>query len=195
MGRKALQSKRKLDSHEGDARSHGKGHKKTKQEDSEQEASHASEPVARQDDEVETKMEPDMPTEQSTPKSRNIDDSVTSNAIANVLSGIHFYLHCPNTPSSIKSLIPIKAESKIADVVQDRLLLEFPTIFIRNESPDQLTKPFILEEDYANKYGDQAFASTTSFDNAARSNHIDDPDASQIDEKRILEVLQKDLVS
>jgi HIT zinc finger len=112
----------------------------------------------------------------------------------NLPSDLHFYLHCPNTPSAIKSIIPIKPDATIADIVKERLLLEFPTIFILYEPPQMLSKPFILEADYAKQYGDQA-SSILSTDEANGTTEEQDQAPSQIDEKRLLEVLQKDLVS
>jgi hypothetical protein len=113
---------------------------------------------------------------------------------SNLLSNLHFYLHCPNTPSAIKSVIPIDPDAKIADIIKERLLLEFPTIFILYDPPKMLSKPFILEADYAKHYGDQA-SSIPSMDKANVINEEQDHGPSHIDEKRLLEVLQKDLVS
>jgi hypothetical protein len=112
----------------------------------------------------------------------------------NLLSDLNFYLHCPNTPSTIKSLIPINPNTTIADVVKERLLLEFPTIFILYDPPEMLPEPFILEADYAKQYGDQA-ASIPSTDEANGTTEKQDQDASQIDERRLIEVLRKDLSS
>jgi hypothetical protein len=108
-------------------------------------------------------------------------------------SDFHFYLHCPNTPSAIKSLIPIDPNATIADIIKERLLLEFPTIFILYDPPELLSKPFILEKDYTKQYGDQA-SSIPSVDATNETTELQDQAPSQIDEKRLLEVLQKDLV-
>jgi hypothetical protein len=112
----------------------------------------------------------------------------------NQLSDLNFYLHCPNTPSAIKSLVPINPNATIADVVKERLLLEFPTIFILYDPPEMLPEPFILEADYAKQYGDQA-ALIPSTDKANATTEKQDRAASQIDERRLMEVLRKDLVS
>jgi hypothetical protein len=113
---------------------------------------------------------------------------------SNLLSNLHFYLHCPNTPSAIKSVVPIDPDATIADIVKERLLLEFPTIFILYDPPKMLSKPFILEADYMKHYGDQA-SWIPSIIEANVTNEEQDHAPSQIDEKRLLEVLQKDLVS
>jgi hypothetical protein len=110
------------------------------------------------------------------------------------LSDLHFYLHCPNTPSAIKSVIPINPDAIIADIVKERLLLEFPTIFILYDPPEMLSMPFIREEDYAKQYGDQA-AAIPSIAEPNGTAEEQDQAPSQIDEKRLLEVLEKDLVS
>ena len=108
-------------------------------------------------------------------------------------SGIYFYLHCPNTPSTIKSLIPITPDARIEGIVKERLLLEFPTIFILYDLPETLAKPFILEVDHAKQYSDQA-ATTLPIDEMRETIKEQDQGPSRIDEKRLLEVLQKDLV-
>jgi hypothetical protein len=112
----------------------------------------------------------------------------------NLLSDLNFYLHCPNTPSTVKSLIPINPNTTIADVVKERLLLEFPTIFILYDPPEMLPEPFILEADYAKQYGDEA-ALIPSKDEANGTTEKQHQVASQIDERKLVEVLQKDLVS
>ena len=112
----------------------------------------------------------------------------------NLLSDLNFYLHCPNTPSTVKSLIPINPNTTIADVVKERLLLEFPTIFILYDPPEMLPEPFILEADYAKQYGDEA-ALIPSTDEANGTTEKQHQVASQIDERKLMEVLQKDLVS
>jgi hypothetical protein len=111
-----------------------------------------------------------------------------------LLSDLNFYLHCPNTPSAIKSLIPINPNATIADVVKERLLLEFPTIFILYDPPEMLPEPFILEADYAKRYDDQAalIPSTGETDGTTEKQ---EQATSQVDERRLMEVLQKDLVS
>jgi hypothetical protein len=111
-----------------------------------------------------------------------------------LLSDLYFYLHCPNTPSAIKSVIPINPDAIIADIVRERLLLEFPTIFILYEPPEMLLKPFICEEDYAKQYDDQAsvIPSMTEPNGTAKEQY---QAPVQIDEERLLGVLEKDLVS
>jgi hypothetical protein len=91
-------------------------------------------------------------------------------------------------------VIPINPDATIADIVKERLLLEFPTIFILHNPPEMLSKPFIREEDYAKQYGDQAPVISSMVEPKGSS---DDQDQAppQIDEKRLLEVLGKDLVS
>jgi hypothetical protein len=110
------------------------------------------------------------------------------------LSGLHFYLHSPNTPSAIKSLIPVMTDARIEDIVKDRLLLEFPTIFVLYHPPDKLPKPFILEADYAKHNRDEA-PLIAPIDQMTETNEGQGEASSQIDEKRLFEVLQKDLVS
>lgn len=193
VGRKAVQSKRKAGQEGPDLKPLDTSPKKIKHD------AHGS--------------DPDQTTEPATPQDAQVDkieassdtladaDASSEHAIqeaganADILFGLHCYLHSPNTPSNIKSLIPLKLDITIADIVQDRLLLEFPTIYIRNEAPGHLAEPFILESEYAKRYGDQTSASLPALDNTAPANADDEQAPSQIDEKKILEVLQKDLIS
>ena len=110
------------------------------------------------------------------------------------LSDVHFYLHSPNTPSTIKSLIPITSDAKIADVVKERFLLEFPTIFLLYDPPETLPTPFMLEADYAKQHGDNA-TPVLLIDEPNGKAEDQDHAQSHIDEGSLLKCLQKDLVS
>lgn len=124
------------------------------------------------------------------------DNAETAQALdlANLVQDLHFYLHRPNTPSNFKCLIPISPFSTIRDTLRGRTLLEFPTIHIRDESPDHLSKPYIAEKNYNEMYGSEIPIELPTFASkdipVAEGSH----DLGVIDEKKVLEVLQKDLV-
>ena len=115
-------------------------------------------------------------------------------AMQSLLSELHFYLHSPNTAANIKRLIPVPLDAKIEDILQDRLLLEFPTIFILRESPENLRPPFISDEEYTQKHGHEALNLVPG---ETENTHLQEHDvqSTQLDEKKVLEVLQKDLVT
>lgn len=60
----------------------------------------------------------------------------------------HFYLHRPNLPSHVRCLIPVQPGARIKDVIRDRVLIEFPTIFVLGACQEKLQEPFITEEEY-----------------------------------------------
>jgi hypothetical protein len=111
----------------------------------------------------------------------------------------HFYLHRPNLPSRVRCLIPIPSDASVRDVVRGRVLIEFPTIFVLSVSKEKLQKPFITEEDYINehrneppKVGPETWQRPfKASDHGEELGGLKSP--LQLDEKRIAEVLQKDL--
>ena len=72
----------------------------------------------------------------------------SSTAINNEeLNGYHFYLHRPDLPGRQRSLTHIEPETTIGDALRGRLVIEFPTIYVLHETPDQLPEPFSLVHD------------------------------------------------
>ncbi|KAI1615715.1 hypothetical protein EDD36DRAFT_486035, partial [Exophiala viscosa] len=108
-------------------------------------------------------------------------------------SNIHFYLLRPMTTAKLKCLIPISQTSTLKDLLQGRTMLEFPTIYVRQEPPEALAEPFITEEKYDDHYGKEIPISLPAY--APNDTHLNEPPTSldDIDEKKVLEVLQKDL--
>lgn len=115
--------------------------------------------------------------------------------LAKLVQDLHFYLLRPNTPSGVKCLIPLSPFSAIHDVLQDRTILEFPTFHVRDESPEQLSKPYITEEKYNEVYGSELPVELPTF----ASQDVSVPEEANvlagIDENKVLEVLQKDFMS
>jgi hypothetical protein len=59
-----------------------------------------------------------------------------------------FYLLKTGTTSSSKVVIPLDLGTSLTHCLQDRTVLEYPTIFVLPNAPDSLPDGFILEEDY-----------------------------------------------
>jgi len=61
----------------------------------------------------------------------------------------HLYLHRPLTPSSFpKVLVPLDANKNLAELLRAREVLEFPTIYVLDNRPEDLPKKFMLEKKY-----------------------------------------------
>lgn len=115
--------------------------------------------------------------------------------LAKLVQDLHFYLLRPNTPSGVKCLIPLSPFSAIHDVLQDRTILEFPTFHVREESPEQLSKPYITEEKYNEVYGSELPIELPTFASQDVSASEEVNVLAGIDENKVLEVLQKDFMS
>ena len=115
--------------------------------------------------------------------------------VPNLFSGLHFYLHRPNALSKIKCLIPVIPDLTVADLLRERVLLEFPTVFLRPESPDRLREPYMIEAEYLKRYGEDAYAQVATFWEAAPVKKITEPVPTNIDDRKVMEVLKKDLAS
>ena len=120
-------------------------------------------------------------------------------------SQLHFYLHRPRTSSKWTVLIPISpTTTTISDLLRDRTILEFPTIHARHEAADELKPPLITEREYEEQYGIDVVPSAQlpvpaggfglehGNDDAAGGGLDDIPD--HLDERKILEVLKRDVV-
>jgi hypothetical protein len=106
---------------------------------------------------------------------------------------MHFYLHRPRTSSKWTCLIPVLPSSSISDMLRGRTILEFPTIHARHDAPTQLQPPLITEKNYEGQHGiDVALKLPVYVQDDPRSSIELVPD--HIDERKVMEVLQKDLV-
>ena len=101
----------------------------------------------------------------------------------------HFYLHRPLTISNIKVLIPFSREIRLKDLLKDRTIIEFPTIHIRFDTPEQVSKPFLLETAYIEQREDVAILPSHKPETVRAS------DPSTVDPSKVLEVLKQDLKS
>lgn len=66
--------------------------------------------------------------------------------------GFYFYLHRPYTPSSHpRVVIPLQSSESLSTLLRNRVVLEFPTIYVIPCSPTSLPDNFMLEDDYLQK--------------------------------------------
>ncbi|KIW63924.1 hypothetical protein PV04_08888 [Phialophora macrospora] len=118
---------------------------------------------------------------------------VRQQVTAQPLEDIYYYLFKPHTTSKVKCLIPIAADSKLVDVLRNRTLLEFPTLYVRREAPEALPEPFVTEAKYNQLYGLDVSTNLPKYTPNGEMEEGEVIDLQGIDEKKVLEVLQKDL--
>lgn len=104
-----------------------------------------------------------------------------------------YYLFKPNTTSKVKCLIPVAPDSRLMDILRNRTLLEFPTFYVRNEPLDELPAPFVTEEKYEELYGTDVSVNLPTYAPKDELEEGEVIDLDNIDEHKVLEVLQKDL--
>lgn len=109
-------------------------------------------------------------------------------------AGLYFYLHKPNTPSKVKCLIPLSCDRSLQNALEGRTVLEFPTIFMKDERPAELKPPFITEEEYKSRYGEDV---TVPGSITLEDGEVEEGEApalsSDVDSQKVLEVLARDL--
>lgn len=116
------------------------------------------------------------------------------------ISKFSFYLHHPSLPSRHTVLIPLPLDAVLATSLINRLILEFPTIYVLHSQPDgKLPEGLVTEEKFfaASKKelieevageGTQIAGSNRTSDEGKA-----DMEDGEVDEGRLLEVLGKDL--
>lgn len=60
----------------------------------------------------------------------------------------YYYLLKPGTPGKTHVLIPLDANTSLTTTLRDRVVQEYPTIYVLREPPDNLPAGFSLEERY-----------------------------------------------
>jgi len=113
---------------------------------------------------------------------------------------VAFCLHHPSLPSKHPVLITLSPDSTLATSLTNRLVLEFPTIYVLHRQPDgKLPEGFISEEDFFATTkkelieemvgGDQAISNMDVAGGGMRGELED----GEVDQRRLLEVFGKDL--
>ncbi|KPI38199.1 Box C/D snoRNA protein 1 [Cyphellophora attinorum] len=117
----------------------------------------------------------------------------------------HFYLLRPNTLSKVKVLRPVNRTEKLIDILRIRVVMEYPTLYVKAEPPDRLGPPFMLEEKYLTEYGEDvsappaAPAQEPASDDEEGEVHESEPPMPEAvlkamqDPSKVLAVLQADL--
>lgn len=104
---------------------------------------------------------------------------------------LHFYLHRPLTSSKIKVLIPIPRSLTFKELLKGRTLLEFPTIYVRLDSPESIPRPFMLEKTYVEQHGEEIAVLPT----ITEPGGTNDVQTSEFDSGKVLEILESGLKS
>jgi hypothetical protein len=116
--------------------------------------------------------------------------------------GLFFYLHRPRAASKKPVLAPLLQSATLKDVLRNRTVLEFPTIYALPDQAEGLLanqekSPFILEEEYLRTAepdeirqsamdGEDELTATQTFPESL-------VDLQNVDENKVLEVLKQDL--
>lgn len=117
---------------------------------------------------------------------------------------VYLYLHHPRTATKQPVLIPLLPNTILTTALHDRVVLEFPTVYIlqaplthEHEQTEEGSK-YILEKEYLRTHQNTSteLEDGTSEDTEAQpvfgTGAVDIPD---VDEGKMLEVLEKDLLS
>lgn len=115
---------------------------------------------------------------------------------------LNFYLHHPSLPSRHPVLIPLPHDAKLATSLSNRIVIEFPTIYVLHSQPDgRLPEGFVSEEEFfaaARKELIEEVAAGEEFAVGRIGGDVDEGkgdglEEGEVDESRLLEVLGKDL--
>lgn len=131
------------------------------------------------------------------PPADEIDDNITSEPLS-------FYLHTPSLPCKQTVLAPITPTTTISSALRTRLVLEYPTIYVfQRHFNDDLPEKYIREEDFYKMSKKERIEQLDEGEIVENLNYMDrriekidddaEPVVPRLDEKRLLEVLGKDL--
>ncbi|KAF1817060.1 hypothetical protein P152DRAFT_510367 [Eremomyces bilateralis CBS 781.70] len=114
--------------------------------------------------EVEVAKQPDQPTSEPTPSQGPDANLDTAGSRLNAHStdpedlidegppshfpDRHFYLLMPQTPGKHTVLVPLSAQTILSEALRGRVIMEFPTIYVLPQLPEELPEPFALESKY-----------------------------------------------
>ncbi|KAJ9293228.1 hypothetical protein DTO271G3_7951 [Paecilomyces variotii] len=151
---------------------------------------------------------PGIPAAETSQPESEPQDQPQSSSTPAVHRGLYFYLHRPRTATKQTVLIPLRPSNTFTASLRDRVVLEFPTVFVLPQSPHDLSQSrkekeeevidcrFLLEEDYLRIYGpppEEGSKSREESDEEGAVNESTMTDLPDVDEKKVLEVLQQDL--
>lgn len=114
----------------------------------------------------------------------------------------YYYLSKPGTPSTHRVLIPLDSDSTLTGSLHDRVVQEYPTIYVLPDAPDSLPECFTLESDYARGTRNsmtshrQCAAMETNVAGGGMGNGTNaDSGPDQLDASSILEMLKRDITA
>ncbi|KAM3424605.1 hypothetical protein BST61_g6595 [Cercospora zeina] len=114
----------------------------------------------------------------------------------------NFYLLKTGTNAKEKVLVPLNRESTLTRCLQDRTVMEFPTIYVLPYAPDSLPTDYLLEEQYLKRQKSEqqelkdAIAKAEKkgvFEHVSRAETAARSTAPPMDANSILNVLKRDL--
>lgn len=132
---------------------------------------------------------------ESTSVARDVTHFDESSLASQSSAPLSFYLHTPSLPSAKKVVAPLVPEDTLSSCLKDRLVLEYPTIYIFDlVIGHPLPEGFMTEEEYF-KTSRKALVAELEEGEIEEKKPMKDeePTLDQIDEKRLMEVLGKDL--
>lgn len=157
-------------------------------------------------DAVATTTEPPEPITEKQPASETAETSTTpeeelsSDLPITPHRGVYFYLHRPRTSTKKPVLVPIPAQTTLANALRERTVLEFPTLYVLSDPAETLAanegeSPFILEEEYLRTAAPEVAAESEN-EGAEINNDAElhgAKDIANVDEQKVMEVLKQDL--
>lgn len=115
-------------------------------------------------------------------------------------ASVTFHLHHPSLPSKHPVLIPLSPDARLATSLTNRLILEFPTIYVLDrQSDDKLPEGFISEDDFFATAKKELIKELVEGESAGSAMDVVDNDRGrgleegEVDQRQLLEVLGKDL--
>lgn len=141
----------------------------------------------------ESEAKPEIAPEISENQPTQSMDGITSHR------DLYFYLHRPRTSTKQPVLVPLIPTVTLTSALRGRTVLEFPTIYILSDSPDALSSgqenaKFLLEKDYLRTQPQGEIESRETSETDGDQPAPGSVDISNLDERKVLEVLQKDLL-
>lgn len=151
---------------------------------------------------------PGIPAAETSQPESGPQDQPQSSSTPAVHRGLYFYLHRPRTATKQTVLIPLRPSNTFTASLRDRVVLEFPTVFVLPQSPQDLSQSrkekekevidcqYLLEEDYLRIYGPPPEEESKPREESEEEGAVNESTMTglpDVDEKKVLEVLQQDL--
>lgn len=146
-----------------------------------------------------TKQRPDkIPLDNAASKS-DPQQTADKDSDSSPTKDLSFYLHSPSLPSKHPVLIALSSDTTLAACLPNRLVLEFPTIYVLHDGPEKLPEGHISEEDFmtnARKHLIEEVVEEGGLQekvNGINKDSTSQLEDGEVDEGRLLEVLRRDV--